>query len=78
MNERPNSSTRRVCRLRADDPRFAACVLWLNTSTISPPTQQKIREAIFKALDESDEFTTFEEVPDEVRESGVAEEVPRG
>lgn len=76
MNEH-RSSAGRVRRLLPDDPRFAACTLWLRTSTLSPATQEKVRAAIFKALDESDEYTSYDEpeVEDEVRQPGVAEEV---
>lgn len=79
MNE-PRGTARRLRRIQPDDPRFAACTLWLRTSTIRPTTQILIEAAILKILDETDEFTTWEEVKpeDEVREPGVAEEVPRG
>lgn len=72
MNEPVRSTSRRVRRLQPDDPRFAACTLWLRTSTLTPATQDKVREAIFKTLDESEEYTVVEEVPDEVRQPGVA------
>lgn len=80
MND-TRSTTRRVRGILPDDPRLSACTLWLNTSTLTPPTQDKIRAAIHAIIEESEEFAVDEEGPevvqgDEVRESGVAEEVP--
>ena len=77
MNEH-NRSTRRICGILPDDPRLAACTLWLNTSTLTPATQDKVRAAIHEVIEESGEWATEElvpEDPDEVREPGVAEEV---
>lgn len=77
MNEQRSGTSRRVRRLQPDDPRFAACTLWLRTSTLSPATQEKVGQAIFDAIDASDEYTVVDEIeePDEVRQPSVAAQV---
>lgn len=76
MNDN-RSSTGGIRRVQPDDPRIESCTRWLATATLRPATKKKVFEAIFKALDESEEFTTVEPLDeeDEVRQPSLAEEI---
>lgn len=67
MNEHVHRSARRVQRLRADDPRIESSLRWLQSSTLTPPTKEKVRDAIVKAIEESGELATEEAKDSEVR-----------
>lgn len=75
LTHEPDRPARRIRRLLADDPRFEASTRWLQGFVADPEAKKVFAEEFRSLLAKHFPQVFEEEVPDEVRQPGLAKEV---